>query len=496
MRLLALNNSLVHRVKDLHRVLGTRVIHKMLRTTFATNRHDGRFEFGDWMTNSICNTRALPALTLGVLALTLSGCGGGGTLDLSSLNTPDTSCNKGADSYVPISSSVTAIAAAARVSFAVTNDGSLWSWGMNKIGQLGAGDTTNSVTPLKIGSGFATVSAGYGHSLALKTGGTLWAWGDNSFGQLGDGSTVSETTPVQIGTATYTAVSAGLNFSLAIKSDGTLWAWGDNSFEQLGIGDTTPAGCTATTSGTIPTAYCQRPVQIGSDSYIAVSAGTGHALALKSDGTLWAWGDNTFGELGDGCYYDLTKSPKQLVCGSRTTLNSNVPEAIDSGSTYKAIAAGYLYSLGIKSDGTLWGWGSNAHGNLGTGESKNTYVVPTKIGDGFSVDPHALSASKFSVLGNTTVYYHSLALKSDGGIWAWGDNTFGQLGDGSRTTATTPERILADSSNVYTAVSAGDGDHSLAVQSNGTLWAWGSNSCGQLGDGTTNTAQAPITVSK
>lgn len=432
MRLLALNNSLVHRVKDLHRVLGTRVIHKMLRTTFATNRHDGRFEFGDWMTNSICNTRALPALTLGVLALTLSGCGGGGTLDLSSLNTPDTSCNKGADSYVPISSSVTAIAAAARVSFAVTNDGSLWSWGMNKIGQLGAGDTTNSVTPLKIGSGFATVSAGYGHSLALKTGGTLWAWGDNSFGQLGDGSTVSETTPVQIGTATYTAVSAGLNFSLAIKSDGT----------------------------------------------------------------LWAWGDNTFGELGDGCYYDLTKSPKQLVCGSRTTLNSNVPEAIDSGSTYTAIAAGYLYSLGIKSDGTLWGWGSNAHGNLGTGESKNTYVVPTKIGDGFSVDPHALSASKFSVLGNTTVYYHSLALKSDGGIWAWGDNTFGQLGDGSRTTATTPERILADSSNVYTAVSAGDGDHSLAVQSNGTLWAWGSNSCGQLGDGTTNTAQAPITVSK
>jgi len=425
--------------------------------------------------------------------LFLVGCGGGGPLDLGNVN----SCDNGAANYAPISSPVTAIAAAARVSFAITDDGTLWSWGSNTNGQLGDGATTNSVNPLNIGGNFATVSAGYGHSLALKTDGTLWAWGNNGFGQVGDGTTTAATVPVQIGSAGYSAVSAGLNFSLAIKKDGTLWAWGDNSFEQLGIGDNTPAGCTASTSGSIAIAYCSTPVQVGTDShYSAVSAGTGHALALKDDGSLWAWGDDYYGELGDGCYYDSTTSPNQFVCATRNTLNSNVPELIDSNSRYAAIAAGYFYSLAVKTDGTLWAWGNNEHADLGTGESKATYNVPKQIGDGFSLDPRALSASKFSVLGNTTVYYHSLALKSNGSLWAWGDNTFGQLGDGGRTPVSAPEQILATSGDVFTTVSAGDGDHSLAIKSDGSLWAWGSNSCGQLGDGTTNTSFVPKPVSK
>lgn len=435
-------------------------------------------------------TRRIAATAPICITLLLSGCGGGGTLDLSSLNNPVTSCDNGAANYTPISSPVTAIAAAARVSFAITDDGSLWAWGNNINGQLGADSTTNSVSPLKIGVDFATVSAGYGYSLGLKTDGTLWAWGNNSFGQLGDGTTTARTVPVQIGGDTYQAVSAGLNFSLAIRKDGTLWAWGDNSFEQLGIGDSKPANCTASTSGSIAIVYCTAPVQIGTDShYTAVSAGTGHALALKDDGSLWAWGDNNHGELGDGCSVDATSG--QTVC-----TNKNIPEAIDSGSSYAAIASGYFYSLGIKTDGSLWAWGDNAQADLGTGDSKANYLVPTKIGVGYLPDRHALSASKFSVLGNTAVYYHSLALKSDGGLWAWGDNTFGQLGDGGRTPVSAPEQILANSGDVFTAVSAGDGDHSLAIKSDGSLWAWGSNSCGQLGNGNTNTSFVPIQVSK
>ena len=431
---------------------------------------------------------SLPALTFFFLTLILSGCGGGsGTVS----GIPDSSgisCNNGSDTYTPLASPVITIAAAARISFAIKDDGTLWAWGNNTKGQLGAGATTNSVTPLQIGLGntFKAISAGFGHSLALKKDGTLWAWGDNSFGQLGNNSTASSSVPIQIGSDndTYTAISAGLNFSLAVKSNGTLWAWGDNSFGQLGIGDDNTKLSTV-------------PIQVGTDNdYTAISAGTAHALALKANHSLWAWGDNTYGELGDGCYIDGIN--KQTVCAIRNdkTINSNIPELIDSGIPYGAIAAGYFYSLAIKDDGTLMAWGNNSHSDLGTGSSTATYIVPTKIGEGFKPDADALSASKFSVLGNTTVYYHSLALKSDGSLWAWGDNIFGELGDGSRTPSSAPKQILASSGFAFTAVSAGDDDHSLAIKNDGSLWAWGFNSCGQLGDGTTTDSEIPIQVSR
>jgi alpha-tubulin suppressor-like RCC1 family protein len=423
-------------------------------------------------------TRRITATAPICIALLLSGCGGGGTLDLSSLYNPVTTCDNGAANYTPISSPVTAIAAAARVSFAITDDGSLWAWGSNTKGQLGAGATTNSISPVKIGTDFQTVSAGFGHSLALQKDGTLWAWGDNNSGQLGDGTTTNRDKPIHIGSNsdTYKAVSAGLNFSLAIKSDGTLWAWGDNSFGQLGIGSSTPT-------------YSTVPMQVGSDNdYMAVSAGTGHALALKSDNSLWAWGDNFYGELGEGCSMDATSG---TLCA-----NSNVPVAVDSGSNYGAIASGYYYSLGIRLDGTLMTWGNNVQGK--PANPAVTDHFPTQIGTGFKPEMAALSASKFSVLGNGAgYYYHSLALQNNGSLWAWGDNTFGQLGDNNPPTPVpTPEAILASSGYAFTAISAGDDDHSLAIKDDGTLWAWGSNSCGQLGDGTTTSSYVPKRVSK
>ena len=410
------------------------------------------------------------------ISLQLSGCGGGGSVDLSGTNGGGDSCTNGSANYTPITSSVTAIAAAARISFAIKDDGTLWAWGTSNKGQLGAGATLSSVNPLKIGDGYAAISAGFGHSLGLKSNGTLWAWGDNSFGQLGDNTTTASFMPIQIGSDTYTAISAGLNFSLAIKSDGTLWAWGDNSFGQLGLSNNVPADCA--TSSITGFAFCPAPVQVGSDNtYTAVSAGTGHALALRTDHSLWAWGYNHYGELGNN-----------------TTTDSTTPIQIDTGERYGAIAAGYFYSLAIKLDGSLMAWGNNTQGKAA--DPAVTDHVPTQIGDGFLPLAEALSASKFSVLGNTTVYYHSLALKSDGSLWAWGDNLFGQLGTGNVKPAAAPEQILAGSGFVFSAVSAGDDDHSLAIKSDGSLWAWGRNSCGDLGDGTTNTSYVPIQVSK
>jgi alpha-tubulin suppressor-like RCC1 family protein len=381
-------------------------------------------------------------------------------------NGGDTSCNNGGTSYTPLASPVIAIAAAARISFAIKDDGTLWAWGSSTKGQLGDGSTVSlpySLSPKKIGSDFIAVSAGVGHSLGLKNDGTLRAWGDNTFGQLGDGTTTTSYVPKPIDSgSTYTAVSAGYNFSLALKNDGTLWAWGDNTYGQLGDGTTTPS-------------HVPIPIDSGS-TYTAISAGTAHSLALKSDGTLWAWGDNTYGELGDN-----------------STTASHTPKQIDSG--YAAIAAGYLYSLAIKLDGTLMAWGNNDQVNLGTGSSGDKHV-PTQIDSGFWPVAGAISASKFSVLGNTTVYYHSLALKNDGSLWAWGDNLFGQLGDGSLTPSYAPKQILVDSGFGFTAVSAGEDDHSLAIKNDGSLWAWGRNTCGALGDGTTNTRYVPIQVSK
>ena len=407
------------------------------------------------------------------IPLLLTGCGGSGTNDFGGVTNTGNSCTNG-DSYTPIASPVTAVAAAARISFAIRDDGTLWASGTSTTGQLGAGAITSSQNPIKIGDGFAAISASYGHSLGLKKDGTLWAWGNNSFGQLGNNSTTESDVPIHIGGDTYTAVSAGLNFSLAIKSDGTLWAWGDDSFKQLGVDASGAANCTKATNGSI--AFCPVPVQVGSDNdYISVSAGTGHALALKADHSLWAWGYNFYGELGNG-----------------TTTDSASPIQIDSG--YGAIAAGYLYSLGIKLDGSLMRWGNNAQGKPGNPAA--TDHVPTKIGDGFSTAASALSASKFDVLGNQTVYYHSLALKSDGSLWAWGNNLFGQLGDGTVETSDAPKQILAGSGYAFTAVSAGDDDHSLAIKNDGSLWAWGRNSCGALGDGTTDTSYVPIQVSR
>lgn len=353
---------------------------------------------------------------------------------------------------------------------ALKADGSLWAWGGNAWGMLGDGTTIDRASPIPIGTGYSKISSGPFASFAIKTDGTLWAWGANSekpvasyAGILGDGTTIDRHTPVQIG-SDFAEVAAGWFGGAAIKRDGTLWSWGQNgSIGMLGDGDLTPH-------------IALTPRQIGS-GFAQVAGSHAHFLALKSDGTLWAWGFNDSGQLGNGSYE-----------------SSAVPTYVDSG--YIAVTAGEGFSLGIKTDGSLWAWGSNAYGQLGqgfAGTAKDpdatfetmTYPRPTRVGEDF--------------VAVTTGSHHTHAIKRDGSLWGWGMAAWGAVGDGlpdtdadgSGRNVTVPTQIGA---GFWKTTNGGGNNNGFALKPDGSLWAWGTNYGGQLGDGTMEDRLAPADI--
>ncbi len=291
--------------------------------------------------------------------------------------------------------------------------------------------------------------AGSIHSVFLKNDGTVWAWGSNNYGQLGDGTTAERHTPVSgLTGVTEISVGSGSVHSLALKSDSTVWAWGYNYYGQLG-------------DGTIIERHTPVPVS-GLTDVITIAAGSHHSLAVKSDGTVWAWGSNQFGKLGNG-----------------TIIDSSTPVQVSDLTGVTAVAADLFHSLALKSDGTVWAWGSN-FGRLGDGTTTERHTPVQVIG---------LTAVTAIAVGMN----HSLALKSDGTVWAWGSNANGQLGDGTTTQSLTPVQVIGLTTDVI-AIAAGS-YHSLALKSDGTVWAWGSNTNGQLGDNTIIERHTPVQVS-
>ncbi|HEY0101807.1 MAG TPA: S8 family serine peptidase, partial [Pyrinomonadaceae bacterium] len=308
-------------------------------------------------------------------------------------------------------------------------------------------------------AGVRAISAGGssngGHTLAVKSNGTVWAWGLNVAGQLGDGFNYLDShMPVQVvGLSDVSAVDAGSDHSLALKRDGTIWAWGNNSYGQGG-------------------AYSQfnsnrtRPAQVSglSGAFNALAAGNAHSLALRSDGTVWAWGSNASGQLGNGgTYAHAVYEPVQVAGLTNVT----------------AIAAGSAFSLAVKSDGTVWAWGANLSGVIG--KSSETFSVGAPVQVAGINDVSSVSAGE----------RHALALKRDGTVWAWGDNVDGNLGSGNISSTPTPRQV-GGLSNVKE-INAGSA-HSVVVKTDGTVWSWGRNSGGALGDGTMTTRFVPVQV--
>lgn len=308
---------------------------------------------------------------------------------------------------------------------------SLWAWGLNTDGRVGDSTFVNKLVPTKISNSnnWRKFSIGYNHSIAIKNNGTLWAWGNNQYGKIGDSTLTNRNYPVQVGTNTdWETISAGGYHSIAIRKDGSMWSWGLNNNGQLGI-----AGYSSLRVPTrIDTTY----------DWKTVSSGGYHTIAIKKNGTLWTWGNNSAGQLGDS-----------------TNANRTIPRQIGTDTNWVAVSAGYMHSAALKKDGSIWAWGDNWNGNLGDGTNVNRNY-PVRSGN---------DTNWIKIESGTGQFY---ALKNNGTIW-----------ESAVASSFTLSQKWADSN--WCDISKGY-LHCTGVKKDGTLWSWGNNSNGQLGNGTTN----------
>jgi alpha-tubulin suppressor-like RCC1 family protein len=341
------------------------------------------------------------------------------------------------------------------------------AWGGNTSGEVGDGTTTQRASPVAVVGLPAPVVAlatGVNHSLVVTTEGTLYAWGHNASGQLGDGTKKDRSQPAPVsGLHDVRAVAAGDGFSMALEADGSVFAWGNNQSGQLGDGK-------APQDHSTPEVV--RGLGAGS-GVVAIAAGSSFAIVRKADGSVWEWGNGTSGQLGDGANSKLS-APTQV-------------QGLGPGSGVIAVAGGGAHVLALKSDGTVLAWGHNQSGQLGDGTAPNDHSTPVGVaglGPGSGIVAIAAGDS------------FSLAAKGDGSVLAWGNNKTGELGDGtSPQDHSTPVAVPPFTTSGPLRSLAAGGSHGLAITADNQVWAWGNNSAGQLGDGTAPTDQhTPVQV--
>jgi alpha-tubulin suppressor-like RCC1 family protein len=324
----------------------------------------------------------------------------------------------------------------------------LWVWGNNNYGKLATSAIYNNIeTPVTTFSGGANwkqVSAGYSHTATIKTDGTLWTWGHSANGRLGNAvaTGIIFSTPVTTfaGGINWKQVSGGTFHTAAIKTDGTLWTWGANNYGVLGNG---------VTIGSIST-----PITTfaGGTNWKEVSCGNVHTAAIKTDGTLWVWGRNFSGQLG----------------GNTTTNRSTPVTTFAGGTNWKQVSSGNSHTAAIKTDGTLWTWGSQYRGQLGNGVTTGTISTPVTTFAGGTNWKQVSCGGRYAA-----------AIKTDGTLWVWGQNSFGTAGVNDLNTRPTPTTTFAGGTN-WKQVNSG-GYNTAAIKTDGTLWVWGVNLNGQLG---------------
>jgi alpha-tubulin suppressor-like RCC1 family protein len=397
----------------------------------------------------------------------------------------------------------------ARNTFSVKTDGTLWGWGANDFGQIGDGTTAAKSSPVQIGTLTTWLrvqqNSGqtYGTTFAIKTDNSLWAWGNNINGRFGNGNTIDRSSPVQVGTLTnWSRLASDGQTTLAVKTDGTLWSWGVNDVGQLGNGTTAPLGS--------PTSS---PVQVGTlTNWSKIGmGGASQVVAIKTDGTMWGWG---------GGYYTFDGS----------TLNGSSPVQLGTQTDWADLGMGASTQWARKTTGEVFAWGMDSSLTAG--------VVITNI---TTLRKSNNTTWTSFVSGVGTSANTVIAKKSDGTIWAWGNNGSGEFGDGSTSVIGWPQKVKTTTTwNVLSSGIGGTGainsttgnlwlsgtssmlgqgaptgysspvqvglttdkfavvsnnfNTTTAIKPDGSLWSWGTNGFGQLGDGTTNNASAPIQI--
>jgi alpha-tubulin suppressor-like RCC1 family protein len=334
----------------------------------------------------------------------------------------------------------------------------LWSWGQDITGSLGTGVggvfRSSPVQTVSNGTNWRRVATSNSHSAGIKTDGALWLWGNNSVGQLGRTTTVNASSPVQTisGGTNWRIAAVAASHSAAIKTDSSLWLWGLNSYGQLG--DNSALNKSS-------------PVQTiaAGNNWQKISVGPSTTASIKTDGTLWVWGRGLSGRLGN----------------SAVTNRSSPVQTFAAGNNWKDVSTNSYHTVAIKTDGTLWTWGANVFGQLGNNANGNLGSRSSPV-QTFSAGTNWKQAS--------AGFAHTAAIKTDGSLWVWGYNTAGELGNSSIIAASSPTQTVSSGTN-WSCVSAGY-YHTVAIKTDGTLWSWGGNSTGQLGDNSRISKSSPV----
>ncbi len=414
------------------------------------------------------------------------------------------------------------VSASDQFTCALKTDQTLWCWGKNDTSQFGNGTTNSTTVPTLISSGWKTIATGQAHSCAINSSDELYCWGDNRYGQIGNGTTVNQPTPFKVTTdsaTTWSAVASSRQHTCAITlTDKSLWCWGNNETGQLGINNT---------------AHQSRPIKINhTTSWLTVSTGESHTCANDKANVIHCWGLNHYGQLGNGLSSDTERA-----------------RLFDTSANWQAIASGYRHSCGLKGSAvpySLWCSGFNHYGQVGTAStsSQATLIQVRATTDSailsdwesLSTGPHHSCAIAISgashplfcwgdnrrgqlgdnvTLSNVPQHWwansrsqvivgaddwtmvaaganNSCGIKAGNELWCWGDNSGGQIGNGTLSLPTDapflPYKIAGSWLTVAVGGAEGDGGHVCAIKSNGTLWCWGKNSRSQLGNSGGNLA--------